>query len=123
MNMFGIEEVLTLMHPNGSDFLTNGYHIEERYGYKEQDAYHEHQPATTGIQGREHLFHHIQIECTDIEHDTYREHQHHGIESDSKHLIRQGHSVRPITDEQQIFQLGGVLLQQEVDAEHEDIER
>ena len=55
--------------------------------------------------------------------DAYREHEHHGIETNSKHLIRQGYPIRSIADEKKVFQLGSVLLQQEVDAEHEDIER
>ena len=115
--------LLSLMHPDGSDLTAYRPYIEARNRHKKQYTHHQHPPETSIAKRREHLLHHIQIECTYIKHDTHGKDQHAGIEHNRKRLIRESYPTRTITDEQEIFQLGGILLQQQVYAEHEDIER
>ena len=48
--------------------------------------------------------------------------QHHDVQADSQQLIRTRHLRWPVADEQQVLQLVGILLNELVDAEHENVE-
>ena len=113
---------LVFAKPYPHHFAADCYHVEYRY-YQEQNQSQSNGGTHgsflyIGIKG----FYKIHVIITDEEQDAPCHKEHHHIENDGKPKVGHRHIARTITYEQEVLQLGGVLLYQKVDAEHQDIE-
>ena len=109
------------MEPEGANLAADGDDVAGGDGAHDEQAHEDGDPYT-GTADAEGV-NHVHIGQSSDEHQDDGENEHGGVKTNDEHDVVPGHLVGWVTQEEQVLDLLGVLLQQQVDAEHEHEER